>query len=96
LGKKEGQKLALRFVSTLSLPPPLPPSLPSWQDLAIRLLPFRVDRGSQSYNLIQEGEEIDWAALAKGRHYYKEKLERGEVTALSPSIDTSTPASAAA
>ncbi|GAB5037074.1 gtp-binding protein [Nannochloropsis oceanica] len=55
------------------------------QDLAIRLLPFRVDRGSQSYNLVQEGEEIDWAALAKGRHYYKEKLERGEPSSSSSS-----------
>ena len=86
----------LCFVSTPSPSPSLPPSLPSPQDLAVRLLPFRVDRGAQSYNLVQEGEEIDWAALAKGRHHYKEKLERGEVTALSPSLDASIPASAAA
>ena len=79
-----------------SLLPSLPflPSLP--QDLAIRLLPFRVDGGAQAFNLVKEGEEIDWVALAKGRHNYKERLERGEVTALSPSLESSVPASAAA
>ena len=78
------------------LPPSLPslPSLP--QDLAIRLLPFRVDGGAQAFNLVKEGEEIDWVALAKGRHNYKERLERGEVTALSPSLESSVLASAAA
>jgi hypothetical protein len=77
------------FLLTTSLPP-------SPQDLAIRLLPFRVDGGAQAFNLVKEGEEIDWVALAKGRHNYKERLERGEVTALSPSLEPSIPASAAA
>jgi hypothetical protein len=65
---------------THSLTHSLTPSLP--QDLAIRLLPYRVDSGAQSYKQVEEGQEIDWGALAKGRHVYKERLERGEVTAL--------------
>ena len=52
------------------------------QDLAVRLLPYRVDAGAQAYQQLEQGEEIDWVALAKGRHTYKQRLQRGEVVAL--------------
>lgn len=55
------------------------------QDLAFKLLPYRVDAGARAHHERAAGEEIDWAALAKGRHTYKQRLQRGEVTALSAS-----------
>lgn len=55
------------------------------QDLAFKLLPYRVDAGARAHHERAAGEEIDWAALAKGRHTYKQRLQRGEVTALSSS-----------
>lgn len=41
-----------------------------------------MDAGARQHHERQAGEEIDWAALAKGRHTYMERLQRGEVTAL--------------
>jgi hypothetical protein len=31
---------------------------------------------------MKAGEEVDWQALGKGRHEYREKVERGEVGSL--------------
>jgi hypothetical protein len=42
-----------------------------------------VDAGARAHHELAAGEEIDWVALAKGRHTYKQRLQRGEVTALS-------------
>lgn len=44
-----------------------------------------MDAGARAHHERAAGEEIDWAALAKGRHTYKQRLQRGEVTALSAS-----------
>lgn len=69
----------------LCLSPPTIPRSPNknTQDLAFKLLPYRVDAGARAHHERAAGEEIDWAALAKGRHTYKERLQRGEVAALS-------------
>jgi len=45
-------------------------------DLAIRLLPFRVDEAGQAFADKKEGAEIDWVALAKGRHEYAEQIKK--------------------
>lgn len=63
--------------------PPTQNPKPKRQDLAFKLLPHRVDAGARAHHERAAGEEIDWVALAKGRHTYKERLQRGEVTALS-------------
>jgi hypothetical protein len=51
-------------------------------DLATKLLPYRIDEGAKLFQQLDAGAEIDWVALAKGRHEYKEKVKRGEVGAL--------------
>jgi hypothetical protein len=38
--------------------------------------------GAKTFQQMDEGAEIDWVALAKGRHEYKEKVKRGEVSTL--------------
>lgn len=38
--------------------------------------------GAKTFQQMDEGAEIDWVALAKGRHQYKEKVKRGEVSTL--------------
>jgi hypothetical protein len=41
-----------------------------------------VDEGARAFKEREAGAEIDWAALAKGRHDYIKKVDRGEVSAL--------------
>lgn len=78
------------------------------QDVAMKLLPYRVDdgewgrrtrlrwnvlsgsrarpecmtAGAKAYKSMDRGAEIDWVALAKGRHDYVTKVKRGEVISL--------------